>query len=130
MDNISKIGANANFYVNNQSVKKENDSKKADEKNDLPQAQAQEAKDPDAIFDAMQMSAIQNKAIAFGKFINPREYLSEDRIKDIEASMGTFAGATESAKAAMDTEFKGISAYENLTEAQKLAMAAKMQVAE
>ena len=32
MDNISKIGANANFYVNNQSVKKENDSKKADEK--------------------------------------------------------------------------------------------------
>ena len=130
MDNISKIGANANFYVNNQSVKKENDSKKADEKNELPQAQAKEAKDPDAIFDAMQMSAIQNKAIAFGKFINPKDYLSEDRIKDIEASMGAFEGNTESKKAAMDTEFQGVSAWENLSDSQKLAMAASMQIRE
>ena len=130
MDNISKIAANANFYVQNGAVKKGNDEKKAEEKQPETLQPQTDAKSPDAIFDAMQVSAMQNKAIAFGKFINPREYLSEDRIKDIEASMGTFAGATESAKAAMDTEFKGISAYENLSEAQKLAMAAKMQVAE
>ncbi|HIQ88346.1 TPA: hypothetical protein IAA68_00800 [Candidatus Galligastranaerophilus faecipullorum] len=130
MDNISKIAANANFYVQSGSVKKGNDDKKAEEKQPETVAAQNEAKDPDAIFDAMQMSAIQNKAIAFGKFINPRDYLSEDRIKDIEASMGTFAGAAESAKAQMDVEFKGVSAYENLSDAQKLAMAASMQIAE
>ncbi len=130
MDNISKIGANANFYVNNQSVKKENDSKKAEENNVVPQNTINESKDPEAIFEAMQMSAIQNKAIAFGKFVNPKDYLSEDRIKDIETSMGAFEGNTETTKAAMDTEFKGVSAWENLSDAQKLAMAASMQIRE
>ena len=130
MDNISKIGANANFYVNNQSVKKENDSKKAEENNVVPQNTINESKDPEAIFEAMQMSAIQNKAIAFGKFVNPKDYLSEDRIKDIETSMGAFEGNTETIKAAMDTEFKGVSAWENLSDAQKLAMAASMQIRE
>ena len=128
MDNISKIGANANFDVQNHSVKKEADSKKAQENNSQPAPLQNEAKDPEAIFEAMQLSAMQNKAVAFGKFINPREYLSEDRIRDIEASMGTFEGNTESAKAAMDTEFEGVSAWENLSDAQKLALAANMQV--
>ena len=76
MDNISKIAANANFYVQNGAVKKGNDEKKAEEKQpDTLQPQT-EAKDPDAIFDAMQMSAIQNKAIAFGKSLsgNTLEY--------------------------------------------------------
>ncbi len=128
MDNVSKIGANANFYVQNQSVKKENDSKKASEKENSSQATKSEAKNPDAIFDAMQMSAIQNKAVAFGKFVNPKDYLSEDRIKDIESSMGVFESNTESAKAAMDTEFKGVGAWENLSDAQKLALAANIQI--
>lgn len=128
MDNISKIGANANFYINNQSIKKESNAKKADD-NDAKQNIAQnEPKDPNAIFDAMQMSAIQNKAVAFGKFVNPKDYLSEDRIKDIENSVGTFENNTENVKAAMDTEFKGVSAWENLPEAQKLALAANMQI--
>lgn len=130
MDNISKIGANANFYVNNQSVKKENDEKKAQDRENSQQSVKSEAKDPEAIFEAMQMSAIQNKAIAFGKFVNPKDYLSEDRIKDIETSMGAFESNTENAKAAMDTEFKGVGAWENLSEAQKMALAANMQIKE
>ncbi len=130
MDNISKLSANANFYVQSGSVKKGNDEKKAEEKQPQSPQVNNEAKDPDAIFEAMQMSAMQNKAIAFGKFINPKDYLSEDRIKDIEASVGVFEGAAEKTKAAMDDEFKGVSAYENLSDAQKLAMAASMQVAQ
>lgn len=128
MDNISKIGANANFYVNNQPVKKENTAKKADDNNTAQNTAPNEQKDPNAIFDAMQMSAIQNKAVAFGKFVNPKDYLSEDRIKAIETSMGVFENNTENAKVVMDTEFKGVSAWENLSDAQKLAVAANMQI--
>lgn len=130
MDNISKLSANANFYVQSGLVKKGKDEKKAEEKQPQAPQVNNEAKDPDAIFKAMQMSAMQNKAIAFGKFVNPKDYLSEDRIKDIEASMGVFEGAAEKTKTMMDDEFKGVSAYENLSDAQKLAMAASMQVAE
>ena len=130
MDNISKIGASANFYVQNQSVKKENDSKKADEKNTPSHSASNESKDPSSIFDAMQMSAIQNKAVAFGKFINPKDYLSEDRIKDIETSMNAFEGKTESTKAVMDSEFQGVSAWENIPDTHKLAMAANIHVSD
>ncbi len=127
MDNVSKIAANANFYVQAKAQKEE---KKAQKEQDAPQVAGNENvqhKDPNAIFDAMQITAMQNKAVAFGNLINPRDYLSEDRIKDIEASMGVFESNTESVKAQFDSEFQGVSAWESLPEAQKLAMAASTQ---
>lgn len=130
MDNVSKIAANANFYVKGKAVKEEKNEKKAEEKQPQLTDKKPETKNPDAIFDAMQLSAMQNKAIAFGKFVNPKDYLSEDRIKDIEASMGSFEKGTQEAKAVMDTEFQGVGAWENLSEAQKLTMAANLQVGE
>ena len=76
----------------------------------------------------MQMSAIQNKAIAFGRLINPAKYLSQERINDIQTSMGYYENNVENALSAMDSEFSGVSAWENLPYAQKLALAAKSQL--
>ena len=128
MDNISKIGANTNFYIQSQSLKKEEDTKKTQVKQNETVEEKNETKDPNAILDAMQMSAIQNKAIAFGRLINPAKYLSQERINDIQTSMGYYENNVENALSAMDSEFSGVSAWENLPYAQKLALAAKSQL--
>lgn len=126
-NNISKIAANANFFVQNKAVKKEQEEKKAEEKQPQTHAPKTEAKNPDAIFEAMQLSAMQNKAIAFGKFVNPKEYLSEERIADIEASMGSFENGVQKTKDAFDKEFENVGAWQKLPEATKFEMAAKLQ---
>lgn len=128
MDNISKIGANANFYIQSQSLKKDESTPKTQEAQGETAEVKTEAKDPNAILDAMQMSAIQNKALAFGRLINPAKYLSQERIKDIQTSMGYFENNVENVLSAMDSEFSGVSAWENLSDARKLALAAKSQL--
>lgn len=128
MDNISKIGASTNFYIQNQILKKEESAEKTKENQAETTEIKTEAKDPNAILDAMQMSAMQNKAIAFARLINPTKYLSQERIKEIEALMGVFENNVETIKTAMDTEFSGISAWENMSDSQKLALAAKSQL--
>lgn len=125
-NNVAKIAANANFFIQSKAAKNKENAKTEEKPAQEAQVNAQK-KDPDAIFDAMQVSAMQNKAIAFGKFVNPKDHLSEDRIKDIEASMGAFEAANEKTLDAMNQEFKGVSAWSGISEAQKLAMAASMQ---
>ena len=76
----------------------------------------------------MQINIIANQQPAFGRLINPAKYLSQERINDIQTSMGKYENNVESVLSAMDSEFSGVSAWENLSDARKLALAAKSQL--
>ena len=79
----------------------------------------------------MNLSALQNKAFITNKTqvntIDPKNYLSADRIQDIEASMAAFEAATLDTLDAFNAEFDGIGAWDNMSEANKLALAAQIQ---
>jgi len=130
-NNVSKIAANANFFIQSKAAKKEKEEAKTEQKPVENLASQAQAKNPDAILDAMQINAMQNKALAFSKLnnptINPADYLSADRIADIEASMAKFEAGVEDTLEAFDNEFGQTSAWANLSDAAKFSMAAKLQ---
>ncbi|MBQ8635778.1 hypothetical protein IJ425_06470 [bacterium] len=78
----------------------------------------------DNMFNAMNISAMQNMLNinkAEAKAINPADFLSEERISDIEAMMAEFEAGVSLAADAIETEFPGMFAAE-----QKNALAAKI----
>ena len=66
--------------------------------------------DADDIFAALGLAALQNKAQIGNvekKEVNPLEYLSQDRIADIEAAMAEFENGVNTVANALDAEFPG-----------------------
>ena len=97
---------------------------------------AQEAKNegvkkevsPDELFSAMNIAGLQNKAqinINSRAELNPADYLSEDRIKDIEAMMGKFESGVSQVADMIEAEFPSA-----LSQQDKLALAANIYAAE
>ena len=84
--------------------------------------------DAQAVLDAMELSGIQNKfgiAKQESKEINPSDFLSEDRILEIEAMMGKFEDGVGIAADAIEKEFPGF-----FTQDTKNALAAKIYAQE
>ena len=80
--------------------------------------------DAEAVFDALNIAGLQNKAqIAHTekKEVNPSDYLTEDRISDIEAMMGKFEDGVGKIADAIEAELPGFFAAD-----AKNALAAKI----
>ena len=80
------------------------------------------------MFNAMNIAGLQNKAqinINSRAEINPMDYLSEDRIKDIEAMMGKFENGVNQVADVIEAEFPNA-----LSQQDKLALAANIYAAE
>ena len=80
--------------------------------------------DAEAMYNALDMIGLQNKvqiAKPERKEVNPLDYLSEDRIADIEAMMGDFENGVSAIADAIDGELPGFFAQD-----AKLALAAKI----
>ena len=80
--------------------------------------------DVDGMFNAMNIAGLQNKAQinrAETKTVNPSDYLSEDRIKDIEAMMAGFDSGVNTVANTIEQEFPGVFA-----DSQKFALAAQI----
>lgn len=126
MDN--RIGVNFLSKFNLKSI----DPKKTDE------TKAQEAspqvslthRDAEQILNAMGTMGLAFKAQHGIGEIDPRKYLSPERIADIQASMVVFEGGVAEKQKALGEEFGILPEYSNLAEADKLEMAAKMVLAD
>ena len=78
----------------------------------------------DDFFAAMNIAGLQNKAnikLPEQKEINPADYLSDDRISDIEAMMGDFEAGVGQVADVIEVEFPNV-----FTQAQKQALAANI----
>lgn len=81
--------------------------------------------DPKAVLDAMNARANYNVAGIGINNIDPKKYLSPERMKDIEASMTQFTSGVDSHLEALNQEFGHLGEYTNLSETDKYEMAAK-----
>ena len=103
------------------------EAKKSEEREETNKASVgSEAKniDSEALFDALNIAGLQNKAqIAHPekKEVNPSDYLTEDRISDIEAMMGKFEDGVGKIADAIEAELPGFFAAD-----AKNALAAKI----
>ena len=80
------------------------------------------------MFNAMNIAGLHNKAqinIAAHKEVDPMQYLSEERISDIEAMMGEFESGVGNIANIIETEFPNVFADD-----QKNALAARIFAAE
>lgn len=112
---------NLNLYGLNfqKQVEKKEEEKKAEDK--APAKQEGKNVNSEAIFDAMQLSAAQNKAVVLGNAltIDPKKYLDDESIARIQGFMGDFESKTEDLANVIAAEFPGLS------EAQIMALAAR-----
>ena len=99
--------------------------------NTAKSAQAQQSAknyDIDAMFNAMNIAGMQNFAYiskAGAKEVNPSDYLSEERVSDIEAMMAEFESGVDNIANVLEAEFPGAFSQE-----QKNALAASIYAAE
>ena len=80
--------------------------------------------DVDGMFNAMNIAGLQNKAQinrAEAKSVNPSDYLSEERISEIEAMMAGFDSGVNAVANTIEQEFPGVFA-----DSQKFALAAQV----
>ena len=80
--------------------------------------------DVDGMFNAMNIAGLQNKAQinrAETKMVNPSDYLSEERISEIEAMMAGFESGVNAVANTIEGEFPGVFA-----DSQKFALAANI----
>lgn len=88
------------------------------------EAPKQSVVDADDIFAALGLAALQNKAQIGNvekKEVNPLDYLSQERIADIEAAMAEFESGVSTVADALEAEFPGAFAPD-----QKNALAASI----
>ena len=94
-----------------------------------PQQQGAQPKfDVDSMFNAMNIMGMHNLSQlnkAEAKMVNPSDYLSQERISDIEAAMAGFESGVESIANTIEAEFPGMFAPD-----QKNALAAQIFAAE
>ncbi len=106
---------------------RKNEAKKSETQEEPSKASvAGEAKsvDAEAVLDALNIAGLQNKAQiarAEKKEIDPSEFLSEERIADIEAMMGKFEDGVDKIANAIEAELPGFFAAD-----AKNALAAKI----
>ncbi|MBE7705911.1 MAG: hypothetical protein E7Z91_01510 [Cyanobacteria bacterium SIG30] len=125
MNDVSKIS----FSVLNNTKLPQKDVEEKEAKKETLESKAQTAhKDPDSILDALAMSGSQNKLMLGLNSINPADYLTPERIKDIETSMGIFEAGVQKNLNAINAEFKAIPELDSLSDAYKLELAAKMML--
>lgn len=64
----------------------------------------------DKVYEALNFQGLQNLAQinVAKKEVNPEQYLTEDRIKDIEAMMGNFENGVNEVANTIDAEFPGL----------------------
>ena len=121
-NDVSKIYLSLNNSVSlNKKEEKGKDEVKKEEQQQVAQAQV-EHKDPKKVLDAMELAGSQNKVIAGLNNIDPTKYLSPERIKDIQKSMGDFEKGVKVNADAINQEFSG------LPESYVLELAAQMML--
>ena len=120
MDDVSKIS----FHVlNNSNMPKKEIEKKETQKEEQEKAQVNvNLKAPEDVMNALSMSGAQNKALLGFNTVDPAKYLTPDRIKSIETSMGVFDSKVESTKKAIEK----LPELNTLSEAGKLELAAEV----
>ena len=99
------LSGNYNYYQSDDS------KKKAEEKNIQQASSAQEAKsaDPNKVLDALSFIGAQNFVkVAEKTPVNPSDFLSDDRIKNIEDSMKLFEEGTEKYADVIKAEFGNV----------------------
>lgn len=122
LDDVSKITLG---MLNNVSLNgKQEDKKQVDEGKQQPVKPQVKHKNPDNIMDALALSGFQNKTILGLNTVDPTKYLSEERIHDIEKSMGLFEQKIQNNLAAIDSELGGLAG--ELSDSYKLNLAAQM----
>ncbi len=126
MDAVNKIII-GDFSIG---AKKSNAQKQEAEKEAPKASVGSEEKriDADALFNAMNIAGMQNKAQitrSESKVVNPADYLTEDRISDIEAMMGEFENGVGAIADVITDEFPGAMAEDAVN-----ALAAKIFAAE
>lgn len=125
MDEISKINIFGHNAINkvDADLPKKQKSKAEDNKGDVKEKNVEQntKKAGEEVLDSMNLMGLMNKAQIGVKSVNPRDYLSEDRIKDIEESMGIFEKGVEEHAKVIREEFGQIP----LSEATINALAAQ-----
>ena len=113
---------NLNLYGLNfqKQVEKKEEEKKTSAEEKAPVNSEEKQVDNEAIYNAMQLSAAQNKAVVMGNAlaIDHSKYQNDESIARIQASMGKFEGTVEDMVKVIAAEFPGLS------EAQVNALAA------
>jgi len=110
---------------------KRGNAQRSDEKQEAPKANVggeTKSIDSEALFNAMNIAGLQNKVNISSverREINPADYLTEDRISDIEAMMGKFEDGVGTIANAIEAELPGFFA-----EDVKNALAAKIYAEE
>lgn len=82
-------------------------------------------RDSEQILNALGFMGLAAKAQHGIGEIDPKRYLTPDRIADIEKSMGVFQGGVAKQQAMLEDEFGFLPEYSSLSDADKLEMAAK-----
>ena len=110
MDKLSRInifGHQAISKMNDELSKKQ--SQKAEEKEEVKEQSFKNTQlSGDEVLNAMNLKGLLNKAQMGVNSINPRDYLSEERIKDIEDSMFVFEKGVEAHVEMIKEEFGGM----------------------
>ncbi len=125
MDEISKI---PNLSVQSNLSKKTQEEKASKEEVAQPKTELTSNQVPaEQILDALAAAGNANAAqMGLGaKNINPRDYLSEDRINDIEKSMSQFDAGVEEHLGVLKDEFETVPEFAQLSEAGQYALAAQ-----
>ncbi len=114
-----------NYTVNNwgSGAKRKEEQK---EESQAPQAKETTMQNVSAeeVFDVLDVKGMQNKSVisfVSKTEINPKDYLSDERIRNIEAMMAEFENGVNKSAEVIDKEFGGL-----LPADQKMALAAKV----
>ena len=83
-----------------------------------------EQKDPQAVLNSLDLMGKQN-FVGIPQAIDPTKYLSQERIAEIEASMAVFESGVEEQAELLENEFGHLAPFANMSEADKLGMAAQ-----
>ena len=121
---VNQIRLN-NFTIGSKSSStRKNEEGKTEEKVGKETNAQVSASKADDFFSALNIAGIQNKAqinMVSRKEVNPSDYLSNDRISDIEAMMAEFDNGVNAVANAIEAEFPGMFAP-----VQKNALAARV----
>lgn len=122
MSEISRINLGLpKTNLNNETKKNEVEAKEVKQ----VEVNSEQNVDPKAVLDAMSARGNYNVA-SFGiNNVDPKKYLSPERIKDIEGSMVQFTSGVDKHLNTLNKEFGHLSEYSNLKESDKYEMAAK-----
>lgn len=104
--------------------KKEEAQKESVQQQEVKSSSDTQKMSADDFFNAMNISGLQNRAQISSiakKEVNPSDYLSEDRIRDIQAMMGKFDSGVNQVANTIEQEFPGLFKPES-----KMALAAQI----